>query len=522
MKRVCCLYRVSTKKQVDNNKDDIPMQKTACHEFAERNNWHIAYEFYEKGISGFKVSAENRDAVQDIKELVLNKAFDVLLVFMFDRIGRIDSETPFVVEWLVAQGIEVWSTQEGQQKIENQTDKLINYMRFWQANGESIKTSIRVKTVMHQMTADGVYRGGTPPFGYRAVEKGRLNKRGKPLKDLEIDPKEANIVVVIFNKTVYEGYGSYRMAEYINSLGVRTHNGSYFQCTTIIRILRNPIYCGYFVCGDTVSPKQMELVIIEDNLFAMAQELLDQRAFNNNDKKHIARTTKGETLLSGNLICGHCGGRMVSNGYTDKYVRKDGTIGRTKGVRYICYHRARKLNNCDGQSVYSAKRIDEDVLNIVECYLERIKSHPKEKALELRYQKELEQRKNYRKELQRDKGKLENRLKELSTEVGKSLTGESRFSVDVLSASIDSTKEEITIAEEAIRLCDAELEQKKDLLFKLDYYYQQFVSWAYEFNNASHERKKMIICYLIDEIKISKGYHLEIKFNISYEQFFTD
>ena len=112
MKRVCCLYRVSTKKQVDNSKDDIPMQKTACHEFAERNNWYIAYEFYEKGISGFKVSAENRDAVQDIKELVLNKAFDVLLVFMFDRIGRIDSETPFVVEWLVAQGIEVWSTQD--------------------------------------------------------------------------------------------------------------------------------------------------------------------------------------------------------------------------------------------------------------------------------------------------------------------------------------------------------------------------------------------------------------------------
>ena len=522
MKRVCCLYRVSTKKQVDNSKDDIPMQKTACHEFAERNNWYIAYEFYEKGISGFKVSAENRDAVQDIKELVLNKAFDVLLVFMFDRIGRIDSETPFVVEWLVAQGIEVWSTQEGQQKIENQTDKLINYMRFWQANGESIKTSIRVKTVMHQLTADGLYRGGTPPFGYRAVEKGRLNKRGKPLKDLEIDPKEAEIVALIFTKTVYEGYGSHRMAEYINSLGVRTHTGSKFQSVTIIRILRNPIYCGFFVCGETISPRQPELVIIDDGLFAMAQELLEQRARKNDDKTHLAQTTKGRALLSGNLICGHCGGRMVSNGYTDKYVRKDGTVGKTDGVRYICYHRSRKLNNCDGQSVYSAKRIDEDVLGIVVGYLERIKTHPKEKALELRYQKELEQRKTHYKELLQNKEKLENRLKELSNEVGKSLTGESRFSIDVLSASIDSTKEEIAGADECIRQCERELEQKKDLLVKLDYYYQQFVSWAYEFENASQERKKMIICYLIDEIKVSKGYHLEIKFNISYEQFFIN
>lgn len=46
MKRVYCLYRVSTKCQVD--KDDIPMQKTSCREFAERNGWTILKEFQEK------------------------------------------------------------------------------------------------------------------------------------------------------------------------------------------------------------------------------------------------------------------------------------------------------------------------------------------------------------------------------------------------------------------------------------------------------------------------------------------
>jgi len=37
--RVYCLYRVSTAKQVDHddkNNADIPMQRKACHEFAER------------------------------------------------------------------------------------------------------------------------------------------------------------------------------------------------------------------------------------------------------------------------------------------------------------------------------------------------------------------------------------------------------------------------------------------------------------------------------------------------------
>ena len=108
--RVYVLYRVSTKKQVDKQKDDIPMQRIACHQFAKDKGWVIVKEFYEKGVSGFKVSANDRDAIQDLKESAVKKEFDVLLVYMFDRIGRIDSETPFVVEWFIKQGIQVWST----------------------------------------------------------------------------------------------------------------------------------------------------------------------------------------------------------------------------------------------------------------------------------------------------------------------------------------------------------------------------------------------------------------------------
>ena len=48
-KRVCCLYRVSTLKQVE--KDDIPMQKQRCHEFAAQMGWEIVREFSEKGVS---------------------------------------------------------------------------------------------------------------------------------------------------------------------------------------------------------------------------------------------------------------------------------------------------------------------------------------------------------------------------------------------------------------------------------------------------------------------------------------
>ena len=85
--RVCCLYRVSTDKQVDfnsNHEADLPMQRKACHKFAESKGWVIVHEEQEEGVSGHKVRAAARDKLQVIKDYARRGKFDILLVFMFD------------------------------------------------------------------------------------------------------------------------------------------------------------------------------------------------------------------------------------------------------------------------------------------------------------------------------------------------------------------------------------------------------------------------------------------------------
>ena len=104
-----------------------------------------------------------------------------------DRLGRRDDETPFVVQWFVQQGIEVWSAREGEQRVDNHVDKLLNYIRFWQASGESEKTAIRVRTRHSQMVQDGQWRGGLVAYGYRLEFQDRTNKKGQPVRDLVID-----------------------------------------------------------------------------------------------------------------------------------------------------------------------------------------------------------------------------------------------------------------------------------------------------------------------------------------------
>ena len=117
-----------------------------------------------------------------------------MLVYMFDRMGRHDDETLFVVEWFAKQGIEVWSTQEGEQRFENQTDKLLKLHTILESNGECVKPLMRLKTGMAQLTAEGIYHGGQAVFGYEAIHKGQTNKKGQPVKNLEVVPQEAEIV----------------------------------------------------------------------------------------------------------------------------------------------------------------------------------------------------------------------------------------------------------------------------------------------------------------------------------------
>jgi DNA invertase Pin-like site-specific DNA recombinase len=217
------------------------MQRIECQRFANTNKWRIDKEYYEKGVSGYKVSADDRDAIQELLEAAKRREFDILLVFKFDRIGRIEDETPFLVQTFVKLGIEVWSAVEGQRTFDNHVDTLTNFIYYWQAQGESENTSVRIKTRITQLTESGHYTGGTVSYGYELVHSGRYNKRDALVYDIAVNLVEAEIVRDVFHKTVYDGMGSHRVAAGLNKRGLQTYNGSEFQSNTINRILKSEL-----------------------------------------------------------------------------------------------------------------------------------------------------------------------------------------------------------------------------------------------------------------------------------------
>ena len=516
MKIAYCLYRVSTKKQVqdadgDGVKDDIPLQQIVCKDFAARQGWIIGKEFYERGVSGYKVSADSRDVIQDLRQAALNKEYDILLVYMFDRIGRRDDETPFVVEWFARNGIEVWSACEGQQRFDNQTDKLLNYIRYWQANGESVKTSERVKDRLAQLTANGQWTGGRVPFGYKLIDTGECNRKGRMIRKLVIDEAEAEVVKEIFDRTVRLGYGSHRIAEWLNSKGIRTHSGVQFQSNHILRLLKKKIYCGYFVAKDVTSPYQPYLAIISEQVWLDTQKILEQRSKKQAEKTNIALTTRSQSLISGNIYCGHCGKNIVA------------TRGNYNSRRiYICYHRSRKLNDCDGQAVYQAYKVEDKVIAYTRAYLDKVKEMPYSKALSIGYANRIAATNDKIKSLNTEQNELQKQKTALLNEIPKALTGDSVFSQNELRLQIDSITQQLTAVSDELVKLGQDLDVLSYKSSVVEDYYNQLIYWANNFDDLQLEEKKMMLCKLYKQIILSKGYVINFVFNDDYAQFFTE
>ena len=517
MKRVQCLYRVSTKGQVDH--DGIPMQKIACREFAKQQGWVIVKEIQEKGVSGYKIKSDDRDAISEMKNDALAGKFDVLLVFMFDRICRREDETPFVVQWFVKQGIEVWSTREGEQRFDSHVDKLINYIRFWQSSGGSEKTAIRIKTKQSQMIQDGQYRGGLIPYGYRLEFLGRVNKKNSPVRDLLIDEDQASVVRDIFHKIVDEGYGTNRLANYLNDLGIKTQRGTtLWRATSIRALISNPIYTGRMRFGDELSDPFEKFRIIDDFCFQEAARIVHSRAQDQEEKRIGPLNSKSGGLLTGVIYCGECGQRMTHN-----HCRK--LIKTATGIReycwsvYRCYRKVDANRTCPGQSTYTVKRVEDAVLPVVRQFFAGIIKAPAEEMLQNAVMKEYQEFELALKQAEKDLKKARSEMSTLEEEVMKSLTGESMLDNEFLKqmipkrrATLDTASQRYDEIKDKLENCANSAQTKAKEIEKTK-------AWAAAFDVASFETKRMVLARLIERVEVKRGYKIKVRFKITAKEF---
>lgn len=529
MKRVGALYRVSTTKQLDQDihpeMKDISMQERACKEFIKRQKeWVLAEEYYERGVSGHKKSAEDRDVIQKAIADAKSKKIDVLLVYMFDRLGRIESETPLVVKAFIENDVEVWSVEEGQRTLDDSMDRLFNYLTFWQADNESRKISTRVTEKHRQMVEDGVYRGGTLPFGYRAVKLGELNKRGRAISKVEIDSEQALIVKRIYDLVETEGYGQHRIAKLLNEEGIKTQNGNNWSASAINIVLSNPMYKGYYVYAKgkenelLSKEKKEEWVIVEEDQWERVQEIRRKR--NPREKKNLDEltmvSTKGPLLFVGVIKCGHCGSPLTTTYSKSNYTRVDGTFVNRNRARYRCSGKAMNRIECSGQTTYSAHKIESTVLDELHGYLNRLEKVDLTTEIKKIRQKDSNSNEAMLKELQKQLKQSEVGIERVKKKITAKLKGDYvPYDDQMLNEMFQELKNEKALYESQIKGLEVEMQRKQVEVQEMGLLQSYIPEWKSVFDKASNEKKKMMLKSIISSIVVCReGIELNLKLHI--------
>ena len=354
------------------------------------------------------------------------------------------------------------------------------------------------------------------PFGYRLEHKGRTNKRNQDVGDLVVDPDEAEIVKLIFQKYLYERYGAQRLCRYLTEQGIKNKKGRNIPTTSINRIIKNPIYTGIIRNGDSQSDVLTDLQIIDAETFEKAQQMMAKRVTRHSD---VPLNTKGRSLLVGNIYCGHCGGRLTLTTSGRKRVRKDGTVIRETRARYQCHYNIRHPGECDGQSGYGVEKLDKLIDQIIRIQLGRIRSAPSQELIARQQTKEVDLAKSKLNLLNEQYRQKQQEYQDLRAETIKVIQGTSRLNADLLNSLVVEASAQIKQLSWQIQTATAELEETVQSASQVLREYDQLMGWAEMYDNCTFEAKKMIVAQFVKAVHVRRDYEIDIEFNVSFEEF---
>lgn len=522
--KAATLFRVSDKQQLDNG-DEIELQKRAYEDFMLKHpDWESYYPpYYEKGISAYKNSIFDREEMIELLNDAKARKFDILVVFTTDRLGRTGIETAYFIYLLSQTGIEIYSIREGRIDPNSQVGQIKLAIDTSAAQEESQKTSFRVDTDHKQMVEDSIYRGGTSPFGYKLVKSSEIgrpiyNKKKKELMCMIKDEENASIIELIFNLVYEYGYGTRKIAGFLNKKNIKSATGKKWSYSTIDKMLRNPIYKGYLTYGKTSAkdgkqksqPKETwtiakkpnpDWIIVEEDKWDAIQEIRKRNRLSEHTP-FIPNPTSSPLLLSGLVYCGKCGKKMTPHQSYKTWEKKDGTIKSSINYYYRCNGRY-EGKKCKGQSIYSKNKIEPVVLKKVEKYLNTFEQVDISEHLHEIKNDKYTQLEN---KIKNKKTELKNKITELDAlkcELPKTLTGKSIFTPELLKESIDKTQETIYNIEQEINQMQNEISSETSLNKKIIEMYKNAIDWNQVFNTAPLDKKKYIISKIIDTVYIS-------------------
>jgi site-specific DNA recombinase len=361
LKRAALYARVSTEKQ--EREETVASQVDLLYQTAAAHGYDVTpgSVFIDDGVSGTRL---DRPALDRLRDLAAEGAFEVILVTAPDRLARRYAYQVVLVEELTRCGCEVVFAH--QSLGASPAEQMLLQMQGVFAEYERALIQERTRRGRLFAARQGRVNWGNPPYGYTYVRKTVTTPQ-----HLVINEAEAEVVRQIYRWCVEEQWSSYAIHRRLTAQGIpprKSTRGRWAQ-SSVIEILRDPLYKGeaYYnrtQPGDVRRPygprglkdrhpgngqgrtrrPQADWIpvrvpaLIDPETWERAQAQLVR-----NRERAQRHNTQHRYLLRSLLVCGRCGRRMV------------GTWS-AQGGRYICALRYPRYvpGACTGRSLGAA------------------------------------------------------------------------------------------------------------------------------------------------------------------------
>jgi site-specific DNA recombinase len=232
--RAALYARVSTDKQ--EREETVASQVDLLQQTATARGYEVlpGNVFIDDGVSGTRL---DRPALERLRDLAAEGAFEVLLVTAPDRLARRYAYQVVLVEELTRAGCEVVFVH--QSLGASPAEQMLLQMQGVFAEYE--RALIHERTRRGQLFAarQGRVNWGNPPYGYTSV-----HKTATPPQHLVINEAEAEVVRQLYRWCVEEQLSSYAIHRRLTVQGVpprKSKQGRWAQ-SSVIEILRDSLY----------------------------------------------------------------------------------------------------------------------------------------------------------------------------------------------------------------------------------------------------------------------------------------
>jgi len=230
-RRAVGYLRVSTGEQAVRG-FGLAAQRRHIQEFAKSQGYKLKGFISDRGVSGASLP-EERPNFSKLLELAHMGAFDVLLVWKFDRLARNVLYAVTMANRLRQEhGVVLRSVTE---PIDTATSMGSMFFAVLASMAEQERRTITERTMAGKVekATQGGFAGGAVPFGYRRDLLGGL----------AVHPVEAQVVREIFQRS-RKGSSLREIVEHLNNEKVATKRGGKWYAGTVAYILDNPKYRG--------------------------------------------------------------------------------------------------------------------------------------------------------------------------------------------------------------------------------------------------------------------------------------